>query len=362
MRRVLALNPGQVVPHYNLGVAEFHLGRYAETLTFSRRAAIVDPLHADSIYNEAQARLALGDWSRGFALYENRWAAPSFPMRRPTLPGRRWNGQPVPSATLLVFAEQGFGDTLQFVRYARLAEPLVGRIVLACPPALVRLASTAPGVARVCDQTKPLPSADLNVMLLSMPFMFGTVPGTVPKEIPYLTPSVAAADAAEAVLAGVPALRVGLCWKGNIVFVDDDRRSPGLAVMQSLLGVSGCCFISLVKMPGTDPVEELGIFDPMPKMNDFADTAGLLAQLDLIITSDTAVAHLAGALARPCWLMLSAAADWRWLMTGTTTPWYPSMRLFRQTTLGDWASAVEEVRVALVDWAANGHAASHTRR
>jgi hypothetical protein len=354
MHRLLAVTPAHSMASYNLGLAHFHLGQYAASALHCARAAALDSSHADSVYTEAQARLAIGEWGRGFALYERRWEAPSFPMRWPDPPGRRWGGRRRSDASLLLIAEQGFGDTIQFLRYAPLAAGLVKRVALACPAPLRRLASLACGLDAVVDSAETLPAADLHVPLLSLPFLFSTTPETVPAEVPYLhvDPDRRKQIAEQLPRSGGPC--VGVCWKGNRIFVDDDRRTPGLAAFRPILSTRGCTFVNLVKAPGEDAVGELPIVDLMPQMRDFADTAHLIAAIDLVITSDTAVAHLAGALARPCWLILSAAADWRWLIGRDTTPWYPTMRLFRQRSLGDWPEVIERVSGALADRVVRG--------
>lgn len=349
MRRSIALVPSHPLAHYNRGVAALHLGRFPDTVQASARARIIDPSHRDAPYNEALSRLALGDWRRGFALYERRWDAPSFPIRWRPPPGRRWDGRPAPGKTLLLLAEQGHGDSIQFIRYAALAAPLVGRIVVAAPPALLRLLGTARGVERTVDARNVPTDIDLYLPLLSLPLAFGTEPGTVPADIPYLDLDRARIDGIPNPLSPDPP-KVGLCWRGNPAFADDFSRSPGISVMESVLATPGIQFVSLVKERRAGETEGLGLLDPMDQMHDFFDTARLIQSLDLVITSDTAVAHLAGALGRPTWVLLSAAADWRWLTQGTRSPWYPTMTLFRQSALGRWDEARDRVGAALAAW------------
>ncbi len=352
-RKLIALLPGHPLAHYNDGVASLHLGRFAETARSSARARAIDPTHLDAPYNEALGRLALGEWQKGFSLYERRWEAPSFPIRWRGAPGQRWDGRPAPGKTLLLLAEQGYGDTIQFVRYAQLAAPLVGRVLVACPPTLLRLVAAARGVAQAIDAGTAPTGIDLHLPLLSLPWLFGTKLSSVPALVPYFDLNAArVGEMARAILpSSLP--RVGLCWRGNPAFVDDTGRSPGLAVMKGALAVQGIRFVKLVKDDAPGETTRLDLIDPMDRMHDFFDTAHLLASLDLIITSDTAVAHLAGALGRPTWLLLSAAADWRWLTHRAQSPWYPTMALFRQSTLGRWTEVSDRIAEALETWLRN---------
>jgi hypothetical protein len=347
-RREIATLPSRPLAHYNLGVAAIRLGRFETTARHSNRARALDPSLANAIYNEALARLALGDWNRGFALYESRWAAPSFPVRWRSFPGRRWDGTPAPNGHLLLLAEQGHGDTIQFARYIPLCRTRVRRVTIVAPSILLALLRTIPGTD-VVEEGMSLPESDLHAPIASLPYLFETTPTTVPADVPYFRiPS----DAAERVGRFIPAPtpRVGICWKGNPSFADDAWRSPGLQAMHPILSMPGISFVSLVKEPGTDRIVGRRVVDLMDRMADFADTAALLANLDLVITSDTAVAHLAGALGRPVWMLLSAAADWRWLTRRDDTPWYPTMSLVRQTTLGDWSEPVAKIARRLEAW------------
>jgi len=348
VRREISTLPSRSLAHYNLGVAAIRLGSYEIAVRHSSRAQTIDPSLADAVYNEALARLALGDWSRGFALYERRWDAPSFPVRWRPFPGRRWNGALAPTDHLLLLAEQGHGDTIQFARYIPHCRARVRRLTIVAPRILAALLGTIPGID-VIEEGKPLPEADLHAPLASLPFLFRTTPTTVPADIPYLRITPGAAQRVARLVAAPPP-RIGICWKGNPSFVDDAWRSPGLQAMSPILSVLGVSFVSLVKDPGEDQISGRPITDVMSRMADFADTAALITDVNLVITSDTAVAHLAGALGRPVWLLISAAADWRWLTRRDDTPWYPSMVLFRQTTLGDWTEPVARVVHRLGAW------------
>lgn len=344
LRRTSALRPSDGLVLYNLGALSLRLGRFGDAATFSRRAAFIDPAEADTRYNEAMALLGLGDWRAGWPLYEWRWFAPSFttPLRPQASPP--WDGQPRPDTTLLVLAEQGIGDTLQFVRYAVAAASEVGDVVFACHPLLVSLLRRTSGLTIVSEQ-EPLPAADFHTSLLSLPRLLGNQPPLVPAK-PYLI-----ADATKTArwidrLSSLPGPRVGLCWRGNPRFVDDALRSPGRRPLLPITDVSGIAFVNLTMAPTAED-DGPPLFDPTGELVDFDETAALLSALDLVVTSDTAVAHLAGGLGRSTWLLLSAAADWRWSTGSDRTAWYPSMRLFRQPRLGDWNGAVAELVTAL---------------
>lgn len=350
IRRSIALLPDHTLAHYNRGVAALRLGLAAEAAVSSARARAIDPTHLDAPYNEALAHLTLGNWRKGFALYECRWNAPSFPIRWRPAPGRRWDGARAPGKTLLLMAEQGSGDTIQFIRYAALAAPLVGRVVVAAPPFLLRLLSRARGVSQAIDARGAPEGIDLHLPLLSLPHVFGTEPDSVPAEIPYF--DITSDRIAEGLRSLLPSdrPRVGLCWRGNPAFANDANRSPGLSAMKAALTVPGVSFVNLVKERMPAETTGLDLIEPMDQVEDFLDTAMLVASLDLVVTCDTAVAHLAGALGRQTWILLPAAGDWRWLTQGTRTPWYPTATLFRQSTPGRWDDVGEHVGRALASW------------
>ena len=228
-------------------------------------------------------------------------------------------------------------------------------MIVECNDLLVRLFTTLPGVDEVVGRSAPPPPHDAHAALLSLPHRFGTTLATVPAEVPYLHAEPERVEFWRQRLGPRPAggrLRVGLVWAGNPAFKDDRRRSPGLDALLPLLGVEGVAFVALQKGAGRQDLERCGPLPPSftdlgAEIADFADTAAIMANLDLVISSCTAPAHLAGALGRPVWTVLPFSPDWRWLERGDTTPWYPTMRLFRQAASGDWASVIADVRAAL---------------
>lgn len=351
--RTLALDPADTAALSSRASTLRDLGRFAAALTGHGRA---DRLAggwgkggaADVRYNHALALLLAGDLPRGFAAYEARWQASGFPTPPRGLPQPLWRGEPLAGRTLLLHEEQGRGDAIQFVRYAPLAAAMGGRVLLEVGADLAPLMRTLPGVERVLVRGEALPPFDLHCPLLSLPLAFGTTLDSVPAAVPYLAAEPQRAAGWRARLAGSgkgeePA--VGLVWGGNPAFAGDAARSPGLARLLPLLAVPGVRFFAL--QPGLTGPLPPGLTDLGPEIGDFADTAAIMAGLDLVISSCTAPAHLAGALGRPVWVLLAHAPDWRWLLDRGDSPWYPTARLFRQPRPGDWASVAAAVAEAL---------------
>jgi tetratricopeptide (TPR) repeat protein len=346
---LLRTGPNQAGVLSSLGSSLQAMGRLAEALPCHARAVALAPQDADAHYNYADALLAAGDFTAGWAEYEWRWQRAHAPQRGL---GPPWRGEDLAGRTILLHAEQGFGDTLQFARYAPLVAARGGRVVLEVQPALVRLMRSLPGPASVIAQGDALPRFDTHCPLLSLPRAFGTQLDSTPAAIPYLTPDPALASRWAARAPGDGRLRVGLAWAGSAhphaagLSVFDRRRSVPLATLAPLTGVPGVQWISLQT---GDPAAELRdapggmiVQDPGP-FEDFADTAALVAGLDLVIAVDTAVAHLAGALGRPVWLLSRADACWRWLDGRDDSPWYPTLRLYRQTQPLAWAPVTARV-------------------
>lgn len=314
--------------------------------------AEVPEVHA----NLALALLMQGKLEQGWREYEARWqveagVGPLPNMLVPQWAVPQWGGQALHGKTVLLWAEQGFGDTLQFCRYAPMVAAAGGLVVLAVPRALKRIMATLDGVANVvCEDDTGLPHFDYHCPLLSLPAAFGTTLETIPACVPYLRADPAPwRDALDA----LPGLKVGLVWAGKSrteqphAAAIDRRRSMRFRDMAPLLGVAGCDFVSLQLGPAAAQRPAAGLLDVSERIADWSDTARLIAGLDLVISVDTAAAHLAGALGKPVWLLSRFDACWRWLTGRDDTPWYPSMRLFRQETPGDWAGVIERVRLAL---------------
>jgi tetratricopeptide (TPR) repeat protein len=341
-REAAALAPGRIEVWNNLANAERDLYRFDEAEAASRHALTLQPENAEVHYNLALTLLAAGRLHEAWPHWEYRWDAVPGAKRR--FPGPRWDGRDLDGGTLYLHAEQGQGDTLHFCRYAMLAAKRAN-VVLGVQPTLVRLLQTLPGVRVVSELDAP-PDFAAQAPLASLPEAFGTRDaGAVPAPVTYLAaePELAAAWAAR--LAALPGLRVGLVWAGNKDFPFDFARSIPGGMLDALGGIAGVSFVSL-QVGGADR-PGLAMADWTAELGDFADTAALIAGLDLVIGVDTAVAHLAGALGRPVWLLNRFAGDWRWGAAGDDCAWYPTMRQFRQSEPGEWAPVIERVRQAL---------------
>lgn len=327
----------------------------AASLRRHDRAVRLQPANAEALWNRSLTRLLAGDLPGGWEDYEARWGVAGFPTKPRGLPQPLWTGQDIAGQTVLLHEEQGRGDAIQFVRYAPLVAARGAHVLLEVGADLVSLFRGLPGVERVVARGEPLPAFDWQCPLLSLPRAFGTRLESIPAAVPYLTADPARAAAWRERLAG-DGLRVGLVWAGNPHFAGDRERSPGLAALAPLLDVPGCRFFGLQLGPGRDELARRAMppsfTDLAPGIRDFADTAAVMASLDLVVSSCTAPAHLAGALGVPLWVLLSHVPDWRWLLDRADSPWYPSARLFRQPRPGDWAVVAAEVAAALAEVAA----------
>jgi len=278
---------------------------------------------------------------------------PAEPLRRPD--PAAWRGRRV-----LLFAEQGLGDSLQFLRYVPMAAAVGAEVFVEVPASLRRLAATLPGGARVVAEGEAVPPHDLAVPLLHLPWAFGTTLDTIPAAIPYFTADPAQVGAWQTRLAGLPGRKVGLVWAGDprpddvVSHRTDRRRSFRLAQLAALAQVPGVSFVSLQKGHGAAqtaaPPPGMVLHDWTGELGDFADTAALMQALDLVISADTSPLHLAGALGRPVWLMDRYDSCWRWLRGRNDSPWYPTLRRFRQNSPGDWGEVAGRVAQALADW------------
>jgi Flp pilus assembly protein TadD len=359
-RHALALGVDPARGNSNLSLALMEQARHDEAERCCREALAVKPHYSEARANLALALLAMGRLEEGWHQYESRWDVEAMGGPAPVLPQPRWTGQTLNGETVLLYAEQGFGDTLQFCRYAPMVAAAGGRVVLVVPKALRRVVSSLHGVAEILsEEDGVLPHFDYHCPLLSLPFAFGTTVETIPGPSSYLH-----ADPSSwgDFLGELPGLKVGLVWAGKSrtaqphAVAIDKRRSMRLAEMAPVFSVPGCSFVSLQLGPPRSQMRALQpdaqLRDPSSRMDDWADTAGLIAGLDLVIAVDTAVAHLAGALGKPVWMLNRFDSCWRWFLQRDDSPWYPSMRQFRQTSRGDWAGVMVRVREALAELAA----------
>ncbi|MDA8231378.1 MAG: tetratricopeptide repeat-containing glycosyltransferase family protein [Magnetospirillum sp.] len=343
-----ALAPKSPEAHNNLGTALYASERNAEAAAALETAIAMVPDLAGIHHHYGMVLLKLGRLAEGWAQYEWRRRIENFCRQ---LPGPQWRGEPLGGRTILLHTEQGLGDCLHFARYAPLVAAAGGRVVLWADEPLVRILRTLPGVAEVVPLETIPPTFDVHLPLMSLPHVFGTELHSIPADIPYLLPDAAAAKAWGDRLTALPGLKVGLVWAGGLRPYDPlaNFRSLGPDGFASLASTPGVSFVSLQKGPRAEPAEAaptgLRLTDWMDEVSDFADTAALIANLDLVITVDTAVAHLAGAMGKPVWVLLRFGGCWRWLESRDDSPWYPTARLFRQPALGQW----EPVLLAVAD-------------
>jgi tetratricopeptide (TPR) repeat protein len=359
--RAIELKPDYAGAHNNKGVALYELRRFGEAMASLDRAIALNPQFADAHLHQAMCRLAVGDFALGWPQYEWRWRTPPFARSRHHQDTPLWLGrEALEGRTLLLHSEQGFGDTLQFCRYAADVAARGAKVVLEVQPGLERLLSGLEGVAQVVRRGAAMPPCHFRTPLMSLPWALGRFEPDAGRG-PYLSADPRDVAAWRARLGTSGKRRVGLCWAGGLrpdqfgAAAADQRRSLPLDAFAPLAEVEGVELYSLQKGP---PAAQLAqalarggdgppIADLTAELDDFADTAALIANLDLVITCDTAIAHLAGGLGKPVWILNRFDACWRWLADRDDSPWYPSARLFRQTAPGDWAGVVQRVKAGL---------------
>lgn len=348
LRTAIALDPKLPEAHASLGFLLAGSGRLAEAVAACEAAIRLRPDFARAHWNLSFALLLAGDFERGWEEYEWRKRHDRFARDFLSLPGREWEGEPLAGRTLLVHAEQGLGDTLQFARYLPLLAEHGARVVLACAPSLIPLLEKMPGVASAVPKVGALPRYDFWVDQMSLPRLFRTRPDTIPAPAGYLR-----ADPVR-VAGWMPATamrpRVGIVWAGNPEHSNDSRRSMPVDALAPILGVPGIEWVSLQVGPGSAGIaDRFGIPDRSAALIDFAETAALVETLGLVIAVDTSTAHLAGAMGKPVWVMIPFAPDWRWMHGRDDSPWYASLRLFRQSAPSDWEGVARRVAEALAE-------------
>lgn len=347
--RAADLIPSSPVPLTTLATTLQALGKISEAEVNCRKALSLDPDFAAAHWNLALNLLMQGRYLEGWQEYEWRWRKPGFtsPCRHTDVP--LWDGSPLHGRTILLHAEQGFGDAIQFVRYVPLVADCGGNVVLECHPQLVSLFQGIKEVRAVVPFGATLPPFSCHAPLLSLPRIFETTLQTIPSDCPYLSISSERRQKWTKLISDYPAaLRIGLVWAGKNY--PDPLRSCRLAEFATLAAVN-VTFFSLQLGEGAEqtrvPPDYMHLADLTNQIQDFADSAALIEQLDLVISIDTAVAHLAGALGKSTWVMLPFAPDWRWLLERSDSPWYPSMRLFRQESPGEWGSVIKNISADL---------------
>jgi len=348
-RAALGLQAGHAASWLNLGNTLRSLGRIDEALECYRHVPPASPVFAEARWNQAIARLLGGDLARGWEDYEGRWDLERAKPRRRNFTQPQWDGAAAKGRRILLHAEQGFGDTIQFIRYAALVKARGLKVLLEVPAPLKSLLARAAGVTQVVAGGEPLPPFDLHVPLLSLPRIFGTTLENIPAPRAYLSADPSLARKWKKQL-GAPGkeLRVGLVWAGG---TSDKKLDCGLAALAPLAGARSAEFHSLqvgeAAAQAANPPAGMKLVDHSAGLKSFSDTAALVGELDLVVTTDTAAAHLAAALGKPTWILLRYAPDWRWLLGRDDSPWYPTARLFRQPGPGEWGEPIARVAAAL---------------
>ncbi len=352
--KALELKPDFLAVLKNKAFALTNIHRFAEAFAAYEQMKVVDPANAEVDFDIALLHLLTGNFEAGWAGREARWKVPSLSIACLEFPQPMWLGkEPIEGKTILLHTDEGLGDSIQFVRYAPMMAALGARVILLVSDALYPLLSGLTGVSQCLPfSAGSLPAFDMYCPIQSLPLAFGTKLETIPSATPYLpAPAESRLRAWEDRLGLHDRLRIGLVWAGNPNHKNDYNRSIPLRMLARILDVDAT-FVSLQKEPRPDDkavlLERTEIVDLTAHLTDFAETAALVSCLDLVITVDTSVAHLAGALGRPTWILLPYMPDYRWLLDRDDSPWYPTARLFRQTETRDYASVVDRVRTELI--------------
>ncbi len=352
-RRAIEIEPDCVDAYNNLGITFQEQGKLNEAIASFDRAIAIKPDYADAHMNKSFALFLAGELEEGWPEYEWRLRTKKYGIR--SFPQLKWDGAPLNGKPILVHAEQGYGDTIQFIRYLPMVKAQGGHVIFESRQSLVRLLEGCSGFDEIIERTSnDIPSVqfDVHVPLLSLPGIFNTTLETIPSGITYITPDFQLVEQWCGRIGHEDTFKIGITWAGSPTFKNYRERSCSLSDFAPLADIPGITLYSIQKGPASieisSPPEGMKIVNLEKGLNDFADTAAVMANLDLIISTDTAVVHLAGAIGKPVWTLLHFVPDWRWLMDCNDSPWYPSMRLFRQTRPNDWAGVFEQVKNALI--------------
>ncbi len=351
-RRALALSPDHITAWNNLGLALQASGDVDAAIDAYRAGLRLAPAYPQLHWNLALALLLQGDYAHGFREYEWRLQCPELYSRHAVHAGLRWTGNDLAGRTLLITAEQGLGDGLQMLRFVRNVANRGARVIVAVPSPLQHLAATIPGVDAVYTEHDALPPYAAHISLMSLPHVLGVTLATLERNVPYLQPDPQRAREARAAIehAAGSALRIGIAWSGAADNTNNARRNVPLAMFAPLFDEPATRWFSLkwdADTPGPASAALATRLVALPQRNDFDGLAALINELDLVITVDTSIAHLAGALGKPVWVLLHHVPDWRWMLDRDDSPWYPTARLFRQRKPGDWSDPMRDVQGAL---------------
>jgi tetratricopeptide (TPR) repeat protein len=352
-QKAVGYQPQSPDAHLNLGAAFSALARTKEAVAAFEEALRLRPGFPDAHWGRSLALLMAGDFEHGWPEYEWRWQCKPFPSR--PFPQLLWDGSPLGGKTIYIYAEQGLGDTIQFVRYAPLVKQRGGRVILACHDFLVPLLRSCKGIDELLPLSEAAPRFDVHAALMSLPMLCGTTLATVPDDVPYLSVGDEFVEQWRRELGRLPGFKVGIAWQGDPSYSLDALRSIPLRQFASIARVPEVSLVGLQKGLGTSQLAEVKdlfrVEDWAGRLDAahgaFMDTAAIMKGLDLVICSDSAVAHLAGALEVPVWVALPSAAEFRWLLDREDSPWYPTMRLFRQRTPGDWPGVFDRLAESL---------------
>lgn len=349
-QRAISLSSEEAFLHHNLGLCYAEVGQHGEAIMAFDRAIALQPDFHLARWDRARSFLHLGNCRKGWADYEVRLVSGQVPAR--SVSGRQWTGAPYPGGRLVVLAEQGFGDTLWALRYLPRVKGLGGELIVECQPALCSLVTSLEVADRVIPNGEPLPETDYFCSFCSLPGLFTPDLSLLPAQ-PYLSkPAEREAKFEPYLQRGAGCLKVGIVWSGSVTFERNAERAISLDRLLQAVDFPGVQLYSLQKGPPEKELQAVElrrpIIDLAPELNDFADTAAVVANLDLVIMTDSAVAHLAGGLGVPVWILLGHSAHWLWLLDRADSPWYPSARLFRARIEGDWDHVLDNVAIELM--------------
>lgn len=352
-QKALKLQPRNAVVLSNMGEIYRSLNRLDEALAHYRKAIAIDPDFGQAQWNLSMTQFTLGDYAAGFPWYEKRFDpdrkeefASLWPLAMKFVGKPRWKGEDLQGKTLAIWTEQGLGDSLMMMRYLPLlSQKGAGAVIVYCGPELVKLMLTRTGLVVDNRTEMRLDSFDVHCPIMSLPYAFGTTLETIPRNTPYLEAPAALAEKWGRQLAQFDGLKIGLAWAGNKEMKKDHLRSIALERLAPLMALRGVQFVSLQKGEAARQLKQTDwqVLDWMEACHDLMETAALIDRLDLVISVDSAIAHLAGALGKPVWLLNRFESEWRWMMERADSPWYPSMRIFRQPARHDWDSVIEAV-------------------
>jgi tetratricopeptide (TPR) repeat protein len=352
--KVINLNPDFAQAYMNLGLILRIKGRHEQALSCYQKVIQINPADAEAHWNMANVLLLTGNFKLGWKEYVWLWKTEDCMKQRRVFSQPEWNGSDIKGRTILLYAEYGFGDTIQFIRFAPMVAECEATVIVECQRELTSLLKTFEGMQKVIPRGEDLPDFDLRCSLMMLPVLFDTSLDTIPNKTPYLTANPGLVEKWHKRLQhDTSKMKIGIVWSG----VSTSKKFCSLKTFAPLAQLQGVSFYSLQKGEAVKEVMNtpngMQLYDYSNEINDFSDTAALIENLDLVISIDTSVAHLAGALGKPVWILLPFVPDWRWFLDREDSPWYPTMKLFRQPSLGDWKSVIDKVSDNLQNKLAN---------